>query len=522
MSVAQKIWICIAILAVGYLATAMTGFVLGMRSEGRLDDIGSQLFPASQQALGVDESLMAAFTDYEKAVLEGEKDALGTAATHLQTCRQRIESLSALRIATTRRQGLADLVAALDAYQPLAKEVYTAMAGGANDAAMQAKAAQATERGKAAEHLVHALIEGTAADLQAALVAERRASRMQRWSVIVACGVLLALVLGASARVIQTSVVGPLRRVAGSLTDIGSGTGDLTARITVANRGDEIATLAGGFNTFAEKLQSTVRQVAEAARGVTTATAALTATAGSLQALAESGRGQSSQLAEAVGKLQETMQFIAASSTQLSSSIKTLAEGMSGVAAQARSTTEQFQSADQIMSQLADSATQIGKVVELIQGIAKRTNLLALNATIEAARAGDAGKGFAVVASEVKELARQTADATQDITTRVTAIQDASMQMATAVRTATAAVGEVNAAQTNMAAAVEEQDATTREIATRIEQAAQACVDAANLVQEQAKAAAETATQADSLRGTCAQLDGSAGSLGEAVGRFKA
>ena len=186
------------------------------------------------------------------------------------------------------------------------------------------------------------------------------------------------------------------------------------------------------------------------------------------------------------------------------------------------------------IGQLGSAADEIGKVIEVIQDIAEQTNLLALNATIEAARAGDAGKGFAVVATEVKELAKQTADATEDIRSRITGIQGSTQEVVHSIDEISKVIAEVNSVSTTIAAAVEEQSVTTKEIAKNVAQTSEAASTISTGVAESASASEEitrsitevdtaaksTASAATLTKETGTSLSSLAGELQGLVGKF--
>jgi len=195
-------------------------------------------------------------------------------------------------------------------------------------------------------------------------------------------------------------------------------------------------------------------------------------TAGNMRQLAGQSSNQANTVASAATEAAANVQTVAAATEELSASIAEITQRVTASADGARGAVAQAEQTNQTFDALAQSAQQIGNVVKLIEDIASQTNLLALNATIEAARAGDAGKGFAVVASEVKNLAGQTAKATQEIAGLVTEIQGNADAAAQAIHGISRAIGQISEDATAIAAAVEEQGAATGEIASSVQQAA--------------------------------------------------
>lgn len=276
-------------------------------------------------------------------------------------------------------------------------------------------------------------------------------------------------------------ISGGVRRMAAMLRDIAEGEGDLTKRLAVETR-DEFGDMAASFNAFVQKLQDTIRQIAANTSTLAGASTELSATAAQLAQGAERADAEAATVASAAGEMSHNMEQASTATAAMSENMKTVAratgemtasiseiagnaERAAKTAGDAAGITEQSNA--RIM-QLGAAANEIGKVIEVIQDIAEQTNLLALNATIEAARAGEAGKGFAVVATEVKELAKQTGLATEDIRQRIQAIQASSNEVVTSIGQISAVIGQVNEISRTIASAVEEQSITTRQIAQNI------------------------------------------------------
>ena len=222
-------------------------------------------------------------------------------------------------------------------------------------------------------------------------------------------------------------------------------------------------------SVMAEELDRAMRDVIVS---LASSVQGLSGTAADLTRTAEGARARAQEVATAAGETTQNVQTVAAATEELSASTREIARRVGDSAAAASSAVSQAEATNATVATLAEAAGRIGDVVKLINNIAGQTNLLALNATIEAARAGDAGKGFAVVASEVKNLATQTAKATEDISKQIAEIQSATQQAVGDIRGIGDAIRSIHGTAAEIASAVEQQGAATAEISRNVQEAA--------------------------------------------------
>jgi methyl-accepting chemotaxis protein len=319
-----------------------------------------------------------------------------------------------------------------------------------------------------------------------------------------------------------------LRRIGGlqrSMQHLANG--DLETEIYRSRHADEIAAMADALEVFrdsmiraralaaeqdkdrvgkAERASRIETRIAEFEATVQSALGNLQSSASSMQITAQgmsSTAQQSSTLVGAVASAAEetsaNVQTVSAGTAQLSSSIAEIGRQVVTSAEIARKAVDEAGATDATMQGLADNASRISVVVDLIQVIASQTNLLALNATIEAARAGEAGRGFAVVASEVKSLASQTAKATDEIRAQIASMQQVATTAVGAIRNIGKTIAEINEVTAAIAAAVEEQGSATREIARNIQQAAGGTSEVSSNITGVSTASAEAGTAANDV-----------------------
>jgi methyl-accepting chemotaxis protein len=332
-------------------------------------------------------------------------------------------------------------------------------------------------------------------------------------SLIAGLGLALLLAMLIARRMNQQlrSVSDTLRGVAG---------GDLTLRAEVYAR-DELGAMAAAVNRANESVGRTVQTLAAAAGTLGASTGRLTGVTTRIADSAKAAAARANVVAGDAGTVSHNVQTVAAGSEEMGASIREIAQNANDAARVASEAVGVAEATNRTVSKLGDSSAEIGNVVKVITSIAEQTNLLALNATIEAARAGAAGKGFAVVASEVKDLAQETARATEDISRRVEAIQSDTANAVDAIGEISRIIARINDYQLTIASAVEEQTATTSEMSRSVGDAAHGAANIAGNIAGVADAADTTTSTLGEVDQTVAELNGLAAELQSAVGRFR-
>lgn len=293
------------------------------------------------------------------------------------------------------------------------------------------------------------------------------ANQVRLWTILVAVfGTVLALVLGVIVTRSLTSGIRKVKYVADGLAS-----GDLT-RVSGLTRGDEVGQTAAALDQASGNLQGLVSGVVEIAETLAAALEELTASNAEMAVGVDGASTQAGVVAAAAAQVSRHVQTVASGAEQMGASIREIAQNTAEAAKVAQRATGVSRSTNEKITQLGVSSAEIGNVVKVITQIAAQTNLLALNATIEAARAGDAGRGFAVVAGEVKDLAEETAKATEEITRRVQEIQADTSGAVVSIEEISAIIASINDFQHTIASAVEEQTATTNEMSRSVTEAA--------------------------------------------------
>jgi len=257
---------------------------------------------------------------------------------------------------------------------------------------------------------------------------------------------------------------------------------------------------------FTRVVQAFEEQMKEVVESVAAAATELEASAQTMNGAATSASEQSTAVAAAAEEASANVGSVAAATEQLTKSVGEINRQVAGSSKATAEAVEEVGRTSSDISGLNNASEKIGEVVSLITDIADQTNLLALNATIEAARAGESGKGFAVVASEVKNLANQTAKATEEISRQITGIQDASSKAAKSMEAISMTISNVDEISSTIATAVEQQGAATEEIARNIEQASTGTAEVSSSITVISQAVGETDTAATEVLSASSEL----------------
>ncbi len=296
--------------------------------------------------------------------------------------------------------------------------------------------------------------------------------------------------------------------------------GDLSQRLEVTGR-DELGRTGQALDRLFVKIRDVMSSIGQDASQLAGSSEDLSRLSQEMSSNAEETSAQANVVSAASEQVNANVQTVAIAVEELTASVREIASNANDAASIASSAVERAESTNTTISKLGDSSAEIGKVINVITAIAEQTNLLALNATIEAARAGEAGKGFAVVANEVKELAKETSHATEEIRQRIAAIQDDSSQAIDAIAAISDIIESINEIQATIATAVEEQTATASEIGRNIAEAARGSSEIASSIAGVAEAAQSTSEAAASAMSAASGLAEMAARLRQSVDQFR-
>ncbi|MDX2144745.1 MAG: HAMP domain-containing methyl-accepting chemotaxis protein [Rhodospirillaceae bacterium] len=360
--------------------------------------------------------------------------------------------------------------------------------------------------------------------------------------------VVLAMIAAAAVGAIA-GLVKPVALMAKAMQ--GLARGDLNVEFPGAQRRDEIGSMAAATQVFKDNLiqkqqmaaeqdarerkaerekRETMKKLADefqqkvggVIQSLSAAANQLQASAASMSAIAQQTSNQAGSVSSSANQATGNVQTVAAAAEELSASISEIRRQVSGSAGTAKQGVQQAERTNKTIEGLVDATGKISEVVELITSIASQTNLLALNATIEAARAGEAGKGFAVVASEVKNLANQTAKATEEISRYIASIQQATNESVSALREIANIIGQIDSSTNTINHSIEEQNNATLEISRSVQQAAASTAEVSETISSVNEASAETGHAAAQVLEAAQRMSKESESLNREVQSFLA
>jgi methyl-accepting chemotaxis protein len=389
---------------------------------------------------------------------------------------------------------LAEARTAYDAFMTVDEQVVSLYRDGSADATAKADELVLTteiENYLATADALQALADDTAGNARDTITAASESADRSK-TIMITLVVLGVLLVGVMVLGVIRSINGPLGELRARIGDIADGEGDLTARLEESGS-DELTDIARLVNRFISQIGGVIAHVAGSAQTVAAAAEEMSTNTLAISTASEETSVQASSVSDLAATVSTNVQAVAAGAEQMGAAITEIARNTTEAATMAQRGRDVVDTANQTVVQLGQSSEQIGEVLRVITAIAAQTNLLALNATIEAARAGELGKGFAVVANEVKDLARETALATEDISRRVEAIRSDAQSAATSVSEIGDVIVGISEFQVVISAAVDEQIATTNEMSRNVATAAAATTDIASDIAGVSESAQSTA-----------------------------
>jgi methyl-accepting chemotaxis protein len=515
LSVSTKLTVLVAA-GLAALATCLVVMTISTKDANRTSEELSELNQAGAVVLQLDRYASELKVNGLQAVLRRDPAAQpAKVEEQSEQTTKLLATLEGLDLATSEETSVSRIEKVLKDY--LATITYF-VEGAALD---QAGARLTWEQIDVDNYLVSAVLRNERTHFLKTIDAKEKGAAVKRdrqqvilWATVTIAALLLCLLAWA---VVQ-SITRPLLKVRRALDSMAEG--DLTVEAGVRSR-DEVGRMAQSLEKARSGIRSLISSVSGSAAAVAAAAEEMSATSDSISGSAEKTAQQAQAVSDAAGSVSNSVQVVALGSKEMEQSIGEIAHNANDAVTIAGKAVEVAESATAQVGKLGDSSHQIASVLKVITSIAEQTNLLALNATIEAARAGDAGKGFAVVANEVKDLAQETAKATEDIAQQIDTIQTDTAGAVSAIGEISSVIDQINEFQAGIAGAVEQQTATTTQMNRSVAEAAQGAQSIASTISGVATASQNTTDGVDQSRQAVGELSQMAHQLHDMIARFR-
>jgi methyl-accepting chemotaxis protein len=518
MNLKMKLGMGFGVLLVITLVVAGTNY----RSIAAIDhvtDVAVSHLEKKSLSNAVDSDVNAQSAAVQGFLLTGENDSLRALDQQRKEFAEHMDAVAKLLVSDEGKKAHARIQTAQDHYSSqLDQEVELRRKGQTKEAVALAFSPQTQETQKELSSAINDFqtlsgkLQDKALEEQNAIVASTKMTALILAAVATILGVVVAVFL-------TRSITGAIFRMLSISQEVAAN--NLAVADVEVKSQDEIGQACSALNKMKNNLHGVIQSIAGSAMQVASASEELSSTSQQITANSEETSAQAKVVSNATQQVSQNLQTVATGAEEMGASIKEIAKNATEAAKVATAAVKVAETTTATVSKLGDSSIEIGQVIKVITSIAQQTNLLALNATIEAARAGEAGKGFAVVANEVKELAKETAKATEDISRKIEAIQTDTKAAVDAIATISEVINQINGISNTIATAVEEQNATTNEMARNVSEAAHGSGEITSNIAGVAQAAESTSHGASDTQKAAQQLVETSAELRRLVEQFK-
>lgn len=548
LKIQARIWVSASGLLFGYFCYMIFGLWSSNSLNTRLKAVENKIFPAYQMSQSLLKSFESQVSGYQDFLLTGDESKFASSRKLFSEGQESLEKMSHLFDDKDDVTRIKTLALEFNGYSQEAEKAYQSLSKDSENEKLLEKAGELASK----KNLLHQGFLSLSGDLDKKLrenldEVTRSSKQVQFWMGILFC-LVLAITVPLMTLSIRKMIIFPIQSVTDEIIDIAKGEGDLTKRLKILTK-DEIGALSSGVNLFIEKLQMIMRDISGSSKTLDLSAVSCSEKSVQMMQQAETVKDNSTDAQKVMNELNQSMNSLANNTQSVSEKMNTMAASVEEMNASINEVTKNCEAevrltekADQevLLTQeaiqaLEQASKEIHKIVEVIGEIADQTNLLSLNAMIESATAGEAGKGFAVVAAEVKDLAKRSAVATQEISGQIESMQQVTSKVIQSVETFANAVMEIKKYATGIAASMEEQSSilnstsrdmldtssTTKQMAGQVSKNAEGVQKVLQIISELEKMASSSSRDASEANSKIEDMAGLSKHLQQIVSQFR-